>query len=454
MSASSIEIKGIAKSDCSSSSSKKNESVYSAASLNSKTRMLQRKTQTRQAGFITNGPASGLNSEIRQRVLSARQHRYRGLQNQLNMALQQNAELINENRLLKTLQKRQDNALIKYESSTSELPQLIKSHTEELRVWQTKYRALSLQNRELTKKLQQKDKIMLQNNDRMKYLTNLTSERNLEERETLQIKVESLEQKLNEKEEEIKMLSRRNTIEAKNFKMQLANERKKYKELCQKQNGDKQNGSSVDSDYSSAKDVKDAKHINGLLLSASSAISEETPPLDLNVDIDDDDDLVIKQLIDKDTCIIRNDDSDRQIARQLADINFFANEGAQSIHAIHQKIQNDIEKNEAILDLHCDEISHDITFNLPKDSSLFDVERSSEIGTLKPINNLLLYKGDKPNGIQVPLPINAKPRMNSCLPRFNINLAGKPLKRTPIDPQKKSRLLAQLKSIESGNGCL
>lgn len=76
----------------SSSSSKKNESVYSAASSNS--RMLHRKTQSRQAGFITNGPTGGLNSDIRQRVLSARQHRYRGLQNQLNMALQQNAVLI------------------------------------------------------------------------------------------------------------------------------------------------------------------------------------------------------------------------------------------------------------------------------------------------------------------------------------------------------------------------
>ena len=30
--------------------------------------------------------------------------------------------------------------------------------------------------------------------------------------------------------------------------------------------------------------------MNGLLLSASSAISEETPPLDLNVNIGDDDD--------------------------------------------------------------------------------------------------------------------------------------------------------------------
>lgn len=57
------------------------------------------------------------------------------------------------------------------------------------------------------------------------------------------------------------MLNRRNTLEAKNFKTQLTNERKKYKELCQKQNGDKQNGSSVDSDYSSAKDAKDLKDV-------------------------------------------------------------------------------------------------------------------------------------------------------------------------------------------------
>lgn len=139
----------------------------------------------------------------------------------------------------------------------------------------------------------------------------------------------------------------------------------------------------------------------------------------------------------------------------MADINFFANEGAHSIHAIHQKIQHDIEKNEALLDLHCDEISRDITFDLPKDSSFYDVDRASEIGQLQPINDLLLSKNDKSNGNKLPLSSHSKaPRTASCLPRFNINLAGKPVKRTPIDPQKKSRLLAQLKSIESGNGCL
>lgn len=75
------------------------------------------------------------------------------------------------------MHKRQDNALSKYEGSAGELPLLIKSHTEEMRVWQTKYRALHLQNRELNKKIQQKDKMINDINDRLKYLTSLTAEK-------------------------------------------------------------------------------------------------------------------------------------------------------------------------------------------------------------------------------------------------------------------------------------
>lgn len=138
--------------------------------------------------------------------------------------------------------------------------------------------------------------------------------RHLEERETLTSKLQSMEKILSEKDEEIKMLTRKNAIEAKNYKTHLANERKKYKELCQKHNSarDKQNLLSNDSDYSSAKDIKEVrfvflwifrailnqkqfiefqlKHTNFSSLSASSAISEETPPADLHVDIEDDDD--------------------------------------------------------------------------------------------------------------------------------------------------------------------
>lgn len=78
-----------------------------------------------------------------------------------------------ENRLLKTIHKRQDSALSKYESSNAELPQLLQSHAEELRIWQAKYRALHAQNRELAHKLKQKDILITQLTDENKHLTQL-----------------------------------------------------------------------------------------------------------------------------------------------------------------------------------------------------------------------------------------------------------------------------------------
>lgn len=83
----------------------------------------------------------------------------------------------NENRLLRTLQKRQDNALAKYESTASELPQLISSHADELRACQTKYRALSVEYRELNRKFQQKDKTLNELKDRIKHLEDLNAEK-------------------------------------------------------------------------------------------------------------------------------------------------------------------------------------------------------------------------------------------------------------------------------------
>lgn len=56
----------------------------------------------------------------------------------------------------------------------------------------------------------------------------------MEERDTLTNKVRSLERQLDGKDEEIKMLTRRNHLEVKNFNVQLNNANRRYKELCQK----------------------------------------------------------------------------------------------------------------------------------------------------------------------------------------------------------------------------
>lgn len=67
--------------------------------------------------------------------------------------------------------------MAKYEGSHAELPQLLSSHTEELRIWQTKYKKLLVQNRELNKRILTKDKTINDLNDRVKHLTHLNSEK-------------------------------------------------------------------------------------------------------------------------------------------------------------------------------------------------------------------------------------------------------------------------------------
>lgn len=66
-------------------------SLYAASvtHLNLNRRLMQRKNQNRQSGFMSG--TTDINTDIRQRVLSARQNRHKTLQSQLNLVLQQNS---------------------------------------------------------------------------------------------------------------------------------------------------------------------------------------------------------------------------------------------------------------------------------------------------------------------------------------------------------------------------
>lgn len=139
-----------------------------------------------------------------------------------------------ENRLLKSLHKRQDSALSKYESSSAELPQLLNSHAEELRMWQTRCRNLQRQNKEMATKIKQKDTIILTLTDQNKHLLLLNKDKNLLERANLQERVKELEMRVADKESEIKLLARRLQLEAKSYKSNLHMEQQKYRDLLMK----------------------------------------------------------------------------------------------------------------------------------------------------------------------------------------------------------------------------
>lgn len=66
-------------------------------------------------------------------------------------------ELTNENKLLKAIQKRQEAALRRYEGTNAELPRIINSHQEELRVLQARHKKLSLQYKNTCAALKEKE---------------------------------------------------------------------------------------------------------------------------------------------------------------------------------------------------------------------------------------------------------------------------------------------------------
>uniref|UniRef100_A0A0K8UNL7 Lebercilin n=2 Tax=Bactrocera latifrons TaxID=174628 RepID=A0A0K8UNL7_BACLA len=221
-------------------STKSCESLYSntSSSKGSSNNLFRRKNALSHQGagasmgrHATLIPAT---TEVRQRVLSARRLRMKTFQNQLVDAQQTIADLAHENRILRTLHKRQDSALAKYESTNAELPKLLHSHAEELRVWQAKYRNLQQLNKELEHKLKTKESIILTLSDQNKYYSQLNKDRNLEERQRLSEKLEKLETRLQEKDSDMKLLARRVQIETKNFKQQLLAEQKRTKEALLK----------------------------------------------------------------------------------------------------------------------------------------------------------------------------------------------------------------------------
>ncbi|OAD61337.1 Lebercilin-like protein [Eufriesea mexicana] len=157
-------------------------------------------------------------NSIEQGVVSAKMLRIKELQNQLADAHYQLNELANENKLLKALQKRQDSALKRYEGTNAELPRIINSHHEELRVLQTKYKRLKTLQKETCDLLKEKQN-ELQHKDR-----------NLGEREKLQLEVSDLNHRIQQQQDTIQTLHKKLALETKSLKQQLHLEISKRKE--------------------------------------------------------------------------------------------------------------------------------------------------------------------------------------------------------------------------------
>ncbi|XP_028037244.1 lebercilin-like protein [Bombyx mandarina] len=203
------------------------ETVYSSGS---RLTLLSKRKRHNLATEMSNHSIASKDRYVTQRVLSAKTHRVKQLQNQLADAHYHLQELSNENRVLRAMQKKQEIALQRYENSNAELPQVLNSHNEEIRIQQSKYKQLKQQYRDLTQRMKEKDMQLQQLRDEHQHLVDLSKDRNLLEREKLQAQVTELSAKVQQQNETISMLQRRIALEAKNFKHQLQQEMNKHKD--------------------------------------------------------------------------------------------------------------------------------------------------------------------------------------------------------------------------------
>ncbi|KAK2587479.1 hypothetical protein KPH14_003183 [Odynerus spinipes] len=167
---------------------------------------------------------------LAQRVVSAKMLRIKQLQNQLADAHYHLNELANENRLLKALQKRQDSALRRYEGTTAELPKIINSHHEELRILQIKHKKLKALHKDTCDLLKEKENELYSLQTQNKHLLQLSKDRNLGEREKLQMQVSDLNNKVMQQQESIQLLQRKLALDSKSLKHQLHVEVSKHKQ--------------------------------------------------------------------------------------------------------------------------------------------------------------------------------------------------------------------------------
>jgi len=107
---------------------------------------------------------------------------------------------MSENRILKKMEKRQENALSKYEGTHAQLPQVIQSYSGDIRTLQARLRYMKSSYRELENRNQLISTELLDVQKQYKHLLDLTKNKQLGEREKLSNQLEEAENTIKQQE--------------------------------------------------------------------------------------------------------------------------------------------------------------------------------------------------------------------------------------------------------------
>uniref|UniRef100_A0A8C4XQ77 Lebercilin-like protein n=1 Tax=Falco tinnunculus TaxID=100819 RepID=A0A8C4XQ77_FALTI len=167
-----------------------------------------------------------------QQLSSERLHKIKELKNEI-FVLQQKLEASSlENHILKQLQCRHSKAIGRYKNSQNNLPDLLASHSNEVRALRKLLRTSQEDERKTSRKLRKVEAELLKAKDALQTLHMLSEDKALAEREELEHKLSVLTEKIEVNDKRIQSLEKQLKLNNSTFSHQLANENKKAVEAA------------------------------------------------------------------------------------------------------------------------------------------------------------------------------------------------------------------------------
>ena len=139
----------------------------------------------------------------RDRLLSAKQHAVKDLQSRLSATVQLCDDLKKENKLLKTLQVRQERELEKYQNQEGELPQILQHHSEEVRMLKEQLKRSQASLAVHQTQLKDTQQRLQQMSEKNKRLDALVKKKGLQERDMLTYQLQEAQLAIADKDRRI-----------------------------------------------------------------------------------------------------------------------------------------------------------------------------------------------------------------------------------------------------------
>ncbi|XP_032076261.1 lebercilin-like protein [Thamnophis elegans] len=190
-------------------------------------KMLPKRKPKQKTPFITDHINNQEKNNMACRLLSARDHKIKELKNEVAVLQNKLETFTLENKMLKRLQSQHLKTISKYENAEINLPDLLATQSNEVQSLRAHLRKSQEEERRASKKLRDVEVQLLKTKDALQALQKLCEDKKLEERGELQHKLTSLTQKLEASDKKTQDLEKQLLLNTASFRHQLAVEKKK-----------------------------------------------------------------------------------------------------------------------------------------------------------------------------------------------------------------------------------